>query len=76
MDIDDEENHRQLQLNLQQSPLLNEAFFGKPIPASKLRERIQLLSDIKVDPNYPDINGFDVEFTVSPFSFVPLWKID
>lgn len=63
MDIDDEENHRQLQLNLQQSPLLNEAFFGKPIPASKLRERIQLLSDIKVDPNYPDINGFDVEFT-------------
>jgi len=63
MDIDDEENHRQLQLNLQQSSLLKEPFFGKPIPASKLRERIQLLSDTKVDPNYQDVNGFDVEFT-------------
>jgi len=35
--------------------------FGRPIKASKLREHIQMLLNAK-DPNYPEINGFDIEF--------------
>jgi len=46
--------------NSYESPL-NDASFAKSISASKLREHIQMLLDSK-DANYPEINGFDIEF--------------
>jgi len=61
--MDDEETHNQLQINLQQTQMANESYFGEQIPASKLKDHIKKLLDAKVDPNYPEINGFDVEFT-------------
>jgi len=59
--MDEDENHNELQINMQ-NPMLNENF-NEQIPASKLHEHIQKLLDTKVDPNFPEINGFDVEFT-------------
>eukprot|EP01114_Cavostelium_apophysatum_P010491 TRINITY_DN2426_c0_g1_i1.p1 TRINITY_DN2426_c0_g1~~TRINITY_DN2426_c0_g1_i1.p1 ORF type:complete len:404 (-),score=88.69 TRINITY_DN2426_c0_g1_i1:65-1276(-) len=44
-----------------QPQALNPESFAKPIPASKLREHIQILLDAK-DPNFSEINGFDIEF--------------
>jgi len=64
------DNHEGIQIDFQSSansssqsiPILsNDYNFSKPIPASHLREHIQQLLDAK-DPNFPEINGFDVEF--------------
>jgi len=49
-----------VQLSITQQ-ILGVPSFGHPIKASKLKDYIHTLIDAK-DSNYPDVNGFDVEF--------------
>jgi len=60
----DSNHHAQVEELQHRSHLaFNEADFGNLIPASKLKDYIKTFIDLKVDANFPEINGFDVEFT-------------